>query len=156
MGAVGRALLILGGLAVAVVLFVALRDGDDNGPTAETQPTTTQGTTTGDTGTGTETSPTTGTAPQPDPAPERRRFQLTIPPDGPEGIERIDVELDERVVLSIRSGVADHAHLHGYDLMADLGPGTVGQIRFRADIPGRFELELEDRGQQFAQLTVTP
>jgi hypothetical protein len=135
---------------VAVVLFLALRDRDE-GPTAATEPTSQSATAT-ETGTG----PTTSTSPQPDPAPERRRIRLTIPADGPEGIQRIEVEQDERVVLLIRSGVADHAHLHGYDLMTDVGPGTVARIRFRADIPGRFELELEDRRQQFAELTVAP
>lgn len=133
---------------MAVALFVALRDSDD-GPTTAAEPTTSQSTTT-------ETGPATSTSPQPDPAPERRRIRLTIPADGPDGIQRIEVEQDERVVLLIRSGVADHAHLHGYDLMTDVGPGTVARIRFRADIPGRFELELEDRRQQFAELTVAP
>jgi hypothetical protein len=156
MGAAGRLVVILGALVVAVVLFVVLRDGDgESSPTTTTQPTTaetTTGTETGPATTDSTTAPTTTT----EPAPERRRIRLTIPASGPEGIERIDVEQDERVVLVIRSGIADHAHLHGYDLMVDVGPGIVARIRFRADIPGRFELELEDRGQQFAELTVAP
>jgi hypothetical protein len=59
-------------------------------------------------------------------------------------------------VLLIRSAVADHAHLHGYDLLADVAPGRTARIAFRADVPGRFEIELEDRGEQFAELIVSP
>jgi hypothetical protein len=156
MGAAGRLAVILGAVAAAVVLFVVLRDGNgESSPTSQTEPTTSESTTeteSGPTTTESTTSPPTTTQP----APERRRIRLTIPASGPEGIERIDVELGERVVLVIRSGIADHAHLHGYDLMVDVGPGMVARIRFRADVPGRFELELEDRAQQFAELTVAP
>jgi hypothetical protein len=156
MGAAGRLLVILGAIVAAVVLFVVLRDGDaESGGTTQAEPTTSAtatGTEPGPITTDSETGPTTTT----EPAPERRRIPLAIPASGPEGIQRIEVAQDERVLLVIRSGVADHAHLHGYDLMADVGPGTVGRIRFRATIPGVFELELEDRGQQFAELTVAP
>jgi hypothetical protein len=153
MGAAGRLAVILAAVATAVVLFVVLRDGDgESNRTTQTEPTTSEitETETGPTTTDSTTSPTT------QPTPERRRIRLTIPASGPEGIERIEIEQGERVVLVIRSGVADHAHLHGYDLMADVGPGIVARIRFRANIPGRFELELEDRRQQFAELTVAP
>jgi hypothetical protein len=156
MGAAGRLVVILGALATAVVLFLVLRDGDgESGPTTPTEATTSESTTGTETGpatTDSSTSPTTTTQPEL----QRRRIRLTIPATGPEGIRRIEIEQGERVVLLIQSGVADHAHLHGYDLMADVGPGTVARIRFRADIPGRFELELEERGQQFAELTVAP
>jgi New glue family protein len=156
MGAAGRLLVIAAAVATAVVLFVVLRDGNgESGPTTSTEPTTSESTTetqTGPTATDSTTSPTTTTQPEP----QRRRIRLTIPAGGPEGIRRIEVEQGERIVLLIRSGVTDHAHLHGYDLMAHVGPGTVARIRFRADIPGRFELELEERGQQFAELTVAP
>ena len=47
-------------------------------------------------------------------------------------------------------------HLHGYDLMADVGPGKPATIRFTATAPGRFEIELEDRGLQIAELEVRP
>ena len=54
------------------------------------------------------------------------------------------------------SDVADHVHLHGYDLMANVAPGAPATIRFTADAPGRFEIELEDLGLQIAELEVRP
>jgi hypothetical protein len=71
-------------------------------------------------------------------------------------IERGSVKLGRDVVIVVRSDVADHAHLHGYDLMADVAPGKPGRIEFTASIPGQFEIELEDRGQLIAVLEVGP
>jgi hypothetical protein len=72
------------------------------------------------------------------------------------GIVRATVEQGERVVVVVRSDVADHVHVHGYDLLADVGPGKRARIAFRATMPGRFEIELEDRRVPIAELTVRP
>jgi hypothetical protein len=47
-------------------------------------------------------------------------------------------------------------HLHGYDLSADVAPGAPATIRFEANAPGRFEIELENTGVQIAELEVRP
>ena len=47
-------------------------------------------------------------------------------------------------------------HLHGYDIMRDVAAGGTARIRFKATLPGRFEVELEDRGVPIADLTVQP
>jgi hypothetical protein len=60
------------------------------------------------------------------------------------------------VRLLVRSDVADHVHLHGYDIFRDVAPGAPARLAFRATVPGRFEVELEDRGIQIAELQVTP
>jgi hypothetical protein len=52
--------------------------------------------------------------------------------------------------------VDDEVHLHGYNLAADVAAGGVARIDFVATVPGRFEAELEQRGVQIADLTVTP
>jgi len=70
------------------------------------------------------------------------------------GIVRKAVDKGDRVVLVVTSDVADHVHLHGYDIMRDVAAGGTARIRFRATVPGRFEVELEDRGAQIADLTV--
>ena len=70
------------------------------------------------------------------------------------GIVRETVQKGDRVVLVVTSDVADHVHLHGYDIMRDVAAGGTARIRFRATLPGRFEVELEDRGAQIADLTV--
>jgi hypothetical protein len=59
-------------------------------------------------------------------------------------------------VLIVRSDVADHVHVHGYDLMQDVAPGAPARISFRADAPGRFEVELEDRHLPLTELVVRP
>ena len=52
--------------------------------------------------------------------------------------------------------MVDHVHLHGYDIMSDVAPGQPARIEFRATIPGQFEVELEDRVQRIAQISVRP
>ena len=58
-----------------------------------------------------------------------------------------------RVILTVTSDVPDHVHLHGYDLMQDVGPGMPARIAFRATRPGTVEAELEDAGVQIARIT---
>ena len=71
-------------------------------------------------------------------------------------VRRYSVRKGRKVVLVVTSQLADHVHLHGYDLMADVAPGQPGTIRFTATAPGLFEIELEDRGLQIAELEVRP
>ena len=70
------------------------------------------------------------------------------------GIARPTVDRGERVVLLVRADVSDHVHLHGYNRFADVAPGRPARLRFRATVPGRFEVELEDRRIPIAELTV--
>jgi hypothetical protein len=71
------------------------------------------------------------------------------------GIVRETVQKGDRVVLVVTSDVSDHIHLHGYDIMRDVAPGRPARLPFRATVPGRFEVELEDRGVPIADITVT-
>jgi hypothetical protein len=72
------------------------------------------------------------------------------------GIYRGSVKQGREVVITVRSTVTDEAHLHAYDIMADVAPGKPGRIEFTASIPGQFELELEERHQLIAVLEVRP
>jgi heme/copper-type cytochrome/quinol oxidase subunit 2 len=72
------------------------------------------------------------------------------------GPRRPEFSVGDRVVLIVRSDVADHVHVHGYDLMQDVAPGAPARISFRADAPGRFEVELEDRHLPLTELVVRP
>jgi nitrous oxide reductase len=72
------------------------------------------------------------------------------------GIVRASVDQGDRVRVIVTSDVTDHVHVHGYDLFSDVGPGQRARIQFRARIPGRFVIELEDRHAQIAELTVEP
>jgi hypothetical protein len=67
---------------------------------------------------------------------------------------RIPVTLGGPVTIRVTSDVADEVHVHGYDLMTDVRPGTPATVTFDATIPGVFEVELEDVGQQLLTLQV--
>ena len=152
-----------GAVVLAVALFVVLRpDDDEDADSTPAAQTTTDDTATGETttedteteteDTATEESPTTTDAENPN-APQR---VVVVVRDGQPvgGVKRVDIERDAQVLLIVRSDVSDHMHLHGYDLLADVGPGRPGRIRFRADLRGRFDLELEDRVVLIAELRV--
>jgi hypothetical protein len=97
------------------------------------------------------------TPPQPPPAspPAPVRVAVTVR-DGAAvgGVRRVSVDRGRDVVLVVRADLRDHVHLHGYDLLTDVAPGSPGRIRFEADVPGRFEVELEERRLHIAELTV--
>jgi hypothetical protein len=141
----------LAGLFAVLALFgsgflLASCGGDDG----ESAGTTTEPTTTSET----TTTTTTETTPPPPPGPTEIRIVVVDgAPKG--GIVREKVEKNDRVVLIVRSDVSDHVHLHGYDIMRDVAPGKPTRLPFKATIPGRFEVELEDRGVQIADITQT-
>ncbi|TFV52786.1 hypothetical protein [Blastococcus sp. TF02A-35] len=68
---------------------------------------------------------------------------------------RVPVPLGDRVTVTITSDAADEAHLHGYDVLADLAPGAPAELVFDATIPGVFELELHDAGTVLLTLQVS-
>jgi heme/copper-type cytochrome/quinol oxidase subunit 2 len=139
----------------AVVLFLALRPGDEEPTRSAT--TTSETTTSTGTGTGTETETetetnTTTTAE----TPSAVRIRIQARGDGSGSIRRVTIEQGQRVTLIVSADVADEVHVHGYDLMADVAPGSPARISFEASVPGRFEVELESRALQIAELRVGP
>ncbi len=155
-----RFALVLATVGLLASLFFALRPGDDDDEAAP--PTTTAATTAVTTTepppttteappTTTEAPPPTTTAPPPEPGPQIVDIDATTGE-----IDRVTVDEGRRVVLNVTADVADHVHLHGYDLMADVAPGQPAKISFTADVPGRFEVELEDSGLHIAELQVRP
>jgi hypothetical protein len=67
---------------------------------------------------------------------------------------RVPVPVGTPVTLAITSDVADEVHVHGYDLEAELTPGTPAQLTFEATIPGVFEVELHEAGTVLLSLQV--
>jgi ABC-type glycerol-3-phosphate transport system substrate-binding protein len=129
-------------LVLAVVTAGCGGDGETTTTTTETQTTTE-----------TTTAETTTMPEVEEPTTVRVRVVGGVPKGG---IVRESVDKGDRVVLVVTSDVADHVHLHGYDIVRDVAAGGTARIRFRATLPGRFEVELEDRGVQIAELTVEP
>lgn len=68
---------------------------------------------------------------------------------------RVPVAAGTQVTLSITSDVPDEVHLHGYDLEAELTPGTPAEITFDATVPGVFEVELHDAGTVLLTIQVS-
>ena len=145
-----RLLLALGGVALVVVLFLVLRPDGEDEPSPDLVRTTAE-TTNGTTTATTQESTTEAGRPPP------RSFTLVVRDGRPRGgVERLRVERGDRVVLVVRSDVSDHVHLHGYDVIRDVGPEEPARLRFRATLTGRFEIELEDRHLLIAELVVRP
>ncbi|MCP3989316.1 MAG: hypothetical protein GY724_09595 [Actinomycetia bacterium] len=165
------------GLRAARVLLVGLvlavggaACGSDDTTTTETPADSGQDSATETTadanGTTTETSAeaTTTTDEEPNPAEETepvdegadlvieilvREGSVTVDED------RIDVPLGSEVVIGIETDVADEVHLHGYDVLADVSPGERTELRFVADTPGVFEIELEGSATFLVEIAVS-
>ena len=141
-----RFLIVGGAIVVAAALYLVLRPDDTDEPatvaTAPTQATTAE-TTTG--------------PPPPSGAPPPARVNIVVRDGLPVGgVRRVTVAQGRRVILLVTSDVADHVHLHGYDIMRDVAPGQPARIAFRATRVGTVEAELEDRGVQIATITAKP
>ena len=134
-------------VAALVVLFFVVRPGDDDGgatPTVSPIATTTR------------TATTSAVMTTPPPRPERVRVRITVRDGRPvDGLVRIDAKRGQHVSLRITADDADHVHVHGYDLFADVRPGQPAVLNFNARLTGRFEIELEDTHRLIAQLRVT-
>jgi heme/copper-type cytochrome/quinol oxidase subunit 2 len=148
-----RVLIVVGVAVAAVVLFLVLRPGDDEpdappdaaappaAAPAETEP---------------ADEPDAPAEPEPEAA-EPETISIVVREGLPEGgVQRMTVDRGTDVRIIVRADVVDHVHLHGYDIMRDVAPGSPAQIRFTASIPGRFEVELEDRRRQIAEIDVLP
>jgi hypothetical protein len=140
---VTRLLIVAAALVVAAGLFVALRP-DDDGDAQTTMARTT-------------TATTTAVPPPPPAPPPPARVRINVRDGRPAGgVRRVTVGKGRRVILIVTSDVADHVHLHGYDVMRDVAPGRPATLAFRATIVGTVEVELEDAGVPLATVTTQP
>jgi hypothetical protein len=133
----------------AVLLAVAGCGDDDAGSVADGSTTTAESTTTtpgGDGGAGatTETTEAQGTV-----------IEIFFADGEVEGGGRHRVALGDQVTLRVTSDVADHVHLHGYDVLVDVAAGEPAELTFEATIPGVFEAELEDSRIPLVELEIS-
>jgi hypothetical protein len=140
-----RILIVVIALVVAAGLYLVFRPDDADEPSANPPPATVA-----TTGEATTTAPPPPPPGPPPPAQVRIVVRGGLPVGGP---RRVTVARNRRVVLTVTSDVSDEVHLHGYDLMQDVGPGVPARIAFRATRPGTVEAELEDAGVQIARIT---
>jgi Cu/Zn superoxide dismutase len=72
------------------------------------------------------------------------------------GIEELEYDAGDQIRFEVSSDVADEVHVHGYDLMQNVAAGGTVSFDFPAEIEGIFEVELEGRKEQIAELRVNP
>jgi heme/copper-type cytochrome/quinol oxidase subunit 2 len=130
-------------IAVVAVVVLTASGGDDEEPAG----TSAQATATA-----------TGTAaPEEAETPEPTATPKPEPPLVTQGkVTKLRFKQGETVRFRVRANIADEVHVHGYDLMKDIEPGEAITFSFPADITGIFEIELENAGEQIAQLRVDP
>lgn len=143
------------GVTFCASVLVLAACGDDD--TASTDDTTTTSTTT--------TSPPTGDAgddgadpsdePTDEPSAEGTVLGVSVAGGEVTGGGRHAVPHGDTVTIRVTSDVADHVHLHGYDVLVDVGAGESAELTFEATIPGVFEVELEDAGLLLLELEIS-
>jgi hypothetical protein len=136
-------------IAIVAVVIIAASGNDEQEATTASGTATPTATATAAPDDGGTAEPTETPTSTPTPKPE-------VPLVVAGKVTKLRFKEGDTVRFRVRSGVADHVHVHGYDLMKDVEPGRTITFSFPASITGIFEIELEDRGEQIAQLRVDP
>jgi hypothetical protein len=139
-----RGLIAVAALAAVVVLFIVFAGGDDEG---DNQTSTTTGQA--------QTKPSSGTTSgEPEVAADQ---QITVRDGKPVGgVKKLSYKSGDRIRFVVTSDVADEVHVHGYDIAKDVEAGGSVRFSFPAKLEGVFEVELESRKEQIAELRVSP
>ena len=125
--------MLLVAVAIAIGAFVLLGGGDDDEDSPPSQNTTAEQT----------ESTETNAIPKPEPRPKPARIVIANG-EVRGGEQRVEAKKGDTIRIDIRADVADELHLHGYDVVEDVGPGRPARFRVKADIEGIFELEGHD------------
>jgi hypothetical protein len=136
---------------VAVVLFVVLQDSGSDDDSDST----------GTVATSTTTQATAGQdaqKPEKPEKPEEPEIPTIVVENGQPvgGVAELEFDKGDEIVFKVQSDVADHVHLHGYDVFKDVAAGDTITMRVPATIEGVFEAELEDSVVPIAEITVNP
>ena len=127
-----RVLLLVVGVIAAIVLFAVFRGSDNEEPSVPQPP-----------------PDAVSTVREPPAKPE-----VILVPINTDAETRRTIARGRDVVLVISGAAGEEVHLHGYDVKRRIGPDGIARLPFRATIPGRFEVELEESHRQIADLTV--
>lgn len=72
------------------------------------------------------------------------------------GIQKLKFTKGDQIRFKVASDTTDEIHFHGYDIAQDVKAGGSTTFSVKATIEGRFVVELEDHGQQIAEVEVDP
>ena len=137
-----RIALLVAVVVIAVVGFIVLKPDDKKTSTTATTP---------------QTADAPGQPARPKPKPEPV-LRISVNADGKPvgGVAKIKVDKGDDVKFAVVSKVGDEIHVHGYDLMKRVDPGGRASFSFKARMDGIYEIELEERAVQIAELEVQP
>ena len=145
-----RALAALAGL----LLLASCGDDDDTAATTTTAPAETTTSTTAEDEPAAET--TTSTEPAlPGTEDADQVIEVTVTGTEVEGGGRHAVAVGDTVALVVRADAEDEIHVHGYELLADVGPDRPAVVSFVAELSGVWEVELHDAGLPLLELEVS-
>jgi hypothetical protein len=138
-------------LAVVLVLAGCTSEDDKEPSPAITPPSSVAATTTSVSAPPSEpvTAPTTPTAPV------ANEIRISVAGGKVTGGGRHKIPKGTTLRLVVSADVSDEVHVHGYDKKADVAPGADATIEVVANVPGIFEVELEKKGLELAQLEVS-
>lgn len=66
----------------------------------------------------------------------------------------VEVALGGRVDIEVAADTEDEVHVHGYDILRPVSPSKPARLRFLVDLPGAWEVELENSGLLLFELRV--
>src|SRR5436190_22518941 len=72
------------------------------------------------------------------------------------GVQDLTFTQGDNIRFIVDSDVSDEVHFHGYDIGKDVKAGGTVEFNVPATDAGVFEVELESRVEQIAQITVNP
>ena len=77
-------------------------------------------------------------------------------PEG--GLQTIEARKGDAITLTVESDTGGEAHVHGYDLEKEAGPGAPAVFGFEATLEGIFDIELHQGPDEtkIAELRVNP
>jgi hypothetical protein len=144
-------------LAALAALLLLAACGDDTAATTTTARVEASTTTTAAGAPAPETSPSTEPASDRLPGTEDadQVIEVTVAGGAVEGGGRHAVAVGETVALVVRADTEDEIHVHGYELLADVGPDRPAVISFVADLAGVWEVELHDARLPLVELEVS-
>ena len=117
--------------------------------TATTVPTTTTQRTTPTTTVATPTSTLDGTT-------TTQTIDVTVEAGVVAGPSTVSVGVGDRVSVWVLSDVDAEIHVHGYNVFFEAPAGVPTEVTLTADVPGIFEVELEETHTPLFALEVTP
>jgi hypothetical protein len=153
-----KAAIGVGAIVVAVALFIVLQGSESDDDSDSTTPVATSTTETSGGDNAREDREQRPDKPEEPEEPSEPEIP-TIEVKGGQvvgGVAELEFDQGDEIVFKVTSDVADHVHLHGYDVFKDVAAGDTITMRVPATITGGFEAELEDSVIPIAEITVNP